>query len=37
VRAQLNTLAALAADLEATGGSQVGIRSALRSLRAEAQ
>jgi hypothetical protein len=37
VRAQLNTLAALAADLEATSGSQVGIRSALRSLRAEAQ
>ena len=37
VRAQLNTLAAFAADLEAAGGPDAGIRAALRSLRAEAQ
>ncbi|HEY1875409.1 MAG TPA: DUF2785 domain-containing protein [Steroidobacteraceae bacterium] len=37
VRAQLNTLAAFGADLEATKGPQAGIRVALRSLRAEAQ
>src|SRR5262245_7499509 len=37
VRAQLNTLAALAADLDATSGPQAEIRGALRSLRAEAQ
>ena len=37
VRAQLNTLAALAADLDATSGPQAEIRAALRSLRAEAQ
>jgi hypothetical protein len=37
VRAQLNTLAAFAADLDATSGSQAAIRTALRSLRAEAQ
>jgi hypothetical protein len=37
VRAQLNTLAALAADLDGKSGPQDGIRAALRSLRAEAQ
>lgn len=37
VRAQLNTLAAFAADLDATNGPQARIRGALRSLRAEAQ
>ena len=37
VRAQLNTLAAFAADLDATSGPQAGIRAGLRSLRAEAQ
>jgi hypothetical protein len=37
VRAQLNTLAALAADLDATSGPAERIRAALRSLRAEAQ
>src|SRR5215471_3735412 len=37
VRAQLNTLAALAADLDATSGPQAEIRAALRSSRTEAQ
>jgi hypothetical protein len=37
VRAQLNTLAAFAADLDATSGPGTGIRAALRTLRAEAQ
>ena len=37
VRAQLNTLAAFAANLEATNGPQARIRGALRSLRSEAQ
>lgn len=37
VRAQLNTLAALAADLDATTGPEAVIRGALRSLRTEAQ
>jgi hypothetical protein len=37
VRAQLNALAAFAADLDAAGGPEAGIRAALRSLRAEAQ
>jgi hypothetical protein len=37
VRAQLNTLAALAADLDATTGPEASIRAALRSLRTEAQ
>ena len=37
VRAQLNALAALAADLDATSGPEAAIRAALRSLRTEAQ
>jgi hypothetical protein len=37
VRAQLNALAALAADLDATTGPEAAIRAALRSLRTEAQ
>jgi hypothetical protein len=37
VRAQLNTLAAFAADLDAASVAPAGIRAALRSLRAEAQ
>lgn len=37
VRGQLNTLSALAADLDAENGPGATIRAALRSLRAEAQ
>jgi hypothetical protein len=37
VRAQLNTLAAFAADLEPTNGPPAGIRDALRTMRAAAQ